>query len=109
MRPRPAGPSLPPAESAPKKGEARPSFFRERSEGIGLSIVKRLCELLAASGELESPPGAGTTFRIVLPRHDDANMPSSWPLGDVLGSPDECQSARGSPMPHSFILFRSVL
>jgi signal transduction histidine kinase len=36
-------------------------------EGIGLSIVKRLCELLDATLELETAPGAGTTFRIVLP------------------------------------------
>ena len=37
-------------------------------EGIGLSIVKRLCELLNASVELESAPNRGTTFRILLPR-----------------------------------------
>jgi len=40
-----------------------------RGEGIGLSIVKRLCELLDASMEVESIPDEGTTFRIVLPRH----------------------------------------
>jgi signal transduction histidine kinase len=37
-------------------------------EGIGLSIVKRLCELLDASIELESAPGQGTTFRVIFPR-----------------------------------------
>jgi signal transduction histidine kinase len=37
-------------------------------EGIGLSIVKRLCEMLDASIELESSEGEGTTFRIVFPR-----------------------------------------
>jgi signal transduction histidine kinase len=36
-------------------------------EGIGLTIVKRLCELLEASLELESHP-EGTTFRVTLPR-----------------------------------------
>jgi signal transduction histidine kinase len=44
---------------------------RERSsagEGIGLSIVKRLCELLDASLELETSKGEGTTFRVILPR-----------------------------------------
>jgi signal transduction histidine kinase len=37
-------------------------------EGIGLSIVKRLCELLDASIELESAEGQGTTFRVIFPR-----------------------------------------
>jgi signal transduction histidine kinase len=37
------------------------------SEGIGLSIVKRLCELLDASMELETKRGRGTIFRIVFP------------------------------------------
>jgi signal transduction histidine kinase len=37
-------------------------------EGIGLSIVKRLCELLDASLELETAPGAGSTFRVAFPR-----------------------------------------
>lgn len=36
-------------------------------EGIGLSIVKRLCEVLGATAELETAPGQGTTFRIILP------------------------------------------
>ncbi|MGH8238873.1 MAG: sensor histidine kinase, partial [Steroidobacteraceae bacterium] len=37
-------------------------------EGIGLSIVKRLCELLDASIELQSESGQGTTFRVIFPR-----------------------------------------
>ncbi|HYC10362.1 MAG TPA: HAMP domain-containing sensor histidine kinase [Steroidobacteraceae bacterium] len=50
------------SQSAPA---GRPSV---RGEGIGLSIVKRLCELLDASLEMETAPGAGTTFRVVFPR-----------------------------------------
>ena len=36
-------------------------------EGIGLSIVKRLCELLDASLELVSSSESGTTLRVVFP------------------------------------------
>jgi len=39
-----------------------------QGEGIGLSIVKRLCELLDATIELESSAAVGTRFRILLPR-----------------------------------------
>lgn len=42
---------------------------QQPGEGVGLSIVKRLCELLDASLELETSPGKGSTFRVVLPRH----------------------------------------
>lgn len=41
---------------------------QQSGEGIGLSIVKRLCELLDASLELASSVESGTTFRIVFPR-----------------------------------------
>jgi len=61
----------PRAEPGPA-GKAQPDrrpVHQEQGEGIGLSIVKRLCELLDASMELESVPGTGTTFRVVFPRH----------------------------------------
>jgi signal transduction histidine kinase len=44
------------------------SSLAPAGEGIGLSIVKRLCEMLDASLELESSEGEGTTFRIIFPR-----------------------------------------
>ena len=62
------------AEAAPsplRTSDSRP-VHQERGEGIGLSIVKRLCELLEASLELESEPGAGTTIRVILPRRYQA-------------------------------------
>jgi signal transduction histidine kinase len=48
-------------------GSSRPRS-QPAGEGIGLSIVKRLCELLDARLEVSST-GTGTTFRVVLPRH----------------------------------------
>ncbi len=36
-------------------------------EGIGLAIVRRLCELLGATLELDSSENQGTRFRVVLP------------------------------------------
>lgn len=39
-------------------------------EGIGLSIVRRLCELLHATRQLRSSPD-GSTFRVVFPREYD--------------------------------------
>lgn len=41
---------------------------QDAGEGIGLSIVKRLCELLDATLDVQSTIGVGTTFRILLPR-----------------------------------------
>jgi signal transduction histidine kinase len=41
----------------------------EAGEGIGLSIVKRLCEMLDATIELRSEPNVGTSVRILFPRH----------------------------------------
>jgi signal transduction histidine kinase len=50
-----------PSESARTPGSAT-------GEGVGLIIVKRLCELLDATIHIESTPGSGTTFRIMFPR-----------------------------------------
>jgi signal transduction histidine kinase len=38
-------------------------------EGVGLTIVKRLCELMDAGLELATKPGQGSTFRVILPRN----------------------------------------
>lgn len=68
--------NLPPDESDPQADSAPTMPSRSGAhpahtgagEGIGLSIVKRLCEMLDASIELESSAGEGTTFRIMFPR-----------------------------------------
>ena len=44
------------------------SSLGQAGEGIGLSIVKRLCEMLDATIEMQSVPNVGTTFRILFPR-----------------------------------------
>jgi hypothetical protein len=60
-------PAVAPAPTLPSQSEHR-SPQSLSGEGIGLSIVKRLCELLDASLELDTAPGAGTTFRVTFPR-----------------------------------------
>lgn len=45
-----------------------PPAYRPPGEGIGLSIVKRLCELLEAGLEVATEAGKGTTFQVTLPR-----------------------------------------
>jgi two-component system, sensor histidine kinase and response regulator len=46
---------------------ARPTAD-EDSTGLGLSIVKRLCELLSIDIALETQPGEGSCFTLILPR-----------------------------------------
>jgi signal transduction histidine kinase len=60
----------PQADSAPTlpSQSSPPRTQMPAGEGIGLAIVKRLCEMLDASLELESSAGDGTTFRILFPR-----------------------------------------
>jgi len=55
-----------PAPAPMLASRAAPEFERPR-EGIGLAIVKRLCELLDAALELQTEPGKGSTFRVTFP------------------------------------------
>jgi signal transduction histidine kinase len=75
-----ASPDTEPAATLKSQSSARTPAI-PAGEGIGLSIVKRLCELLDASLELETAPGKGTTFRVLLPRaYPDPAPPESPPL-----------------------------
>ncbi|MEA2416058.1 MAG: hypothetical protein QOI58_2715 [Thermoanaerobaculia bacterium] len=58
---------IPAAATLPSASEALPQS-QQPGEGVGLSIVKRLCELLDAGLELATKPGQGTTIRVILPR-----------------------------------------
>ncbi|MGV3600859.1 MAG: sensor histidine kinase [Dyadobacter fermentans] len=66
------GPGLPTAMQASAlsrqvtSGMGENTAFMEKGEGIGLSIVKGLCELLGANLEIESRRGEGTRFQITL-------------------------------------------
>ena len=48
---------------------------QQRGEGVGLSIVKRLSDLLNATIELESSAELGTIFRVILPRRYQPEPP----------------------------------
>jgi signal transduction histidine kinase len=55
-----------PTSAETDQGPASPA---EPGEGIGLSIVKRLCDMLDATIELKTEHDVGTSFRILFPRH----------------------------------------
>lgn len=55
--------------------ETNPPKLASGGEGVGLAIVKRLCELLDAGLELESQAEGGTVFRVFFPR--------DYPYGEV--------------------------
>jgi len=55
-------PEIPAGEALEATQRATP-----KGEGVGLQIVKHLCNMLYASLEVESQPGRGTLFRIRMP------------------------------------------
>ena len=77
-----------------------PERDRAKGLGLGLPIVRRLADLLEVQLEMESSPGAGTHFRLTLPRvaaaasRKAAATPSARDFRDVhvLVVDDEAQS-----------------
>jgi signal transduction histidine kinase len=58
-----------PSGGAAARGAEQTQPSRDATgEGIGLSIVKRLCDMLDATIEMNSVVDVGTTFRILFPR-----------------------------------------
>ncbi|MBK7368015.1 MAG: PAS domain S-box protein [Candidatus Eisenbacteria bacterium] len=82
-------------------------FFTTRGPnhgpGLGLSVVHGIVEQHAGWIDCESSPGAGTTFRIFLPRHVEEERPvvSATGHGEVVLVVDDEESVRA--------LARSVL
>jgi signal transduction histidine kinase len=58
-----------PASGTAAGAQIRGMSQNETGEGIGLSIVKRLSDMLDATVEMQSVADVGTTFRIRFPRH----------------------------------------
>lgn len=58
---------------------------RNSSEGIGLglSVVKKMCQLLGHPIQLYSDPGKGTTFSISLPLGDPQKVPIKVEVSDL--------------------------
>ncbi|HET6528340.1 MAG TPA: HAMP domain-containing sensor histidine kinase [Balneolaceae bacterium] len=62
--------TFPPSPRESRKetsGEDKSAAVRRHGEGIGLLIVRRLCELLKAVIEVKTEKDKGTTYRIILP------------------------------------------
>lgn len=51
-----------------------PQRDRKQGLGLGLSIVKRLCDLLGCKVELNSMLGTGTTVSVLLPKGNQADI-----------------------------------
>jgi signal transduction histidine kinase len=75
------GPGIPEAE----QGRIFERFYRAQTAkakpgtGLGLAIVKHLCRLMGGEVTVESRPGEGATFRVMLPPQVEPQEPAGPP------------------------------
>ena len=74
------GPGIPPEQQEQlferfRKGPGRP---RSEAAGLGLAIVKAIAEAHHGRVEVQSRPGSGSTFTLVIP----VDQPADTPLED---------------------------
>ncbi|HEX6546532.1 MAG TPA: response regulator [Bryobacteraceae bacterium] len=58
--------------------------------GLGLAITHKFCEMMGGSVQLESAPGAGSTFTIDLPA--SIGSPVDLPRGEIVAPPEGSES-----------------
>lgn len=73
---------------APGSPAPAPGLGRAGGSGLGLALTRRFCTLMGGSLEVESRPGLGSTFRLVLPLLlPDSAAEAARPAADAGAAP----------------------
>ncbi|WP_460639892.1 sensor histidine kinase [Larkinella harenae] len=70
-----SNPTIPVTPATTAETPGPPSRDQTAGDGLGLMIVKRLCELIGATLEIESVPERGTLFRVRQGIHQGSKQP----------------------------------